>query len=48
MELVFEAGRNPSVEQLTEAVRRRLGLGEEPIRLMKYLHYEFEWVEVER
>jgi hypothetical protein len=43
LELIFEAGKNPSAEQLVEAVKAKVG-NEEEVRVVKYVHYNFEWV----
>lgn len=47
IELVFDAGRTPSVEQLIEAVKLKVGAGE-AIKIIKYVNYDFEWVEISR
>jgi ubiquitin carboxyl-terminal hydrolase 40 len=43
IELVFDAGRIPSVEELTEAVKNRIGAAD-LIKIIKYVNYDFEWV----
>ena len=47
VELIFEAGRTPSVKELTEAVKTRVGIVE-PIKVIKYVNYDFEWVEISK
>ena len=46
-ELVFNAGKTPSVEELTEAVKARVGVQEDLI-IIKYFHYNFQWIELSR
>lgn len=46
-ELVFQAGKTPSIEELTEAIKVRLEIKEE-IFVAKYFHYNFEWNELSR
>lgn len=47
MELVFHAGKTPSVEELAEAVKAKANV-QEDIVVTKYLHYNFEWIELSR
>ena len=47
VELIFEAGKTPSVEELMEAAQKKIEC-EVPIKLVKYFHYDFEWVEISR
>lgn len=47
VELISEAGKAPSVEALNEAVRQRLQI-DQPIKIMKYVNHDFEWVEVSK
>ena len=46
-ELIFSAGKNPSIESLTKAVKECLKVSdEEELKIIKYIHYNFEWVEI--
>ena len=47
MELIFEAGRTPTVEALKEAIAAKVG-ATEPIKAIKYMNYDFEWIEISR
>lgn len=42
-ELIFQAGKNPNIEELTEAIKAKVGVQEE-LFIAKYFHYNFEWV----
>jgi len=46
-ELIFEAGKTPTVEEFEEAVKKRVGV-EESVKVIKYVNYDFEWVEISR
>lgn len=44
---MFEAGRTPKIEDLEKAMIEKLGIAEDvKVKLMKYVHYDFEWVEI--
>lgn len=47
VELIFDAGKAPTVEELEEAVKKRVAV-EEPVKVIKYVNYDFEWVEISR
>jgi hypothetical protein len=47
VELIFQAGRAPTVEELTEAVKAKVGVAD-PIKVIKYVNYDFEWVEISK
>jgi hypothetical protein len=46
-ELIFDAGRTPTIEELTEAVKAKVG-ATETIKVIKYVNYDFEWVEISK
>jgi hypothetical protein len=46
-ELIFEAGKAPTVEELNAAVKAKLE-AKEDIFITKYVHHDFEWVELSR
>ena len=49
VEFIFEAGKEPKVEELTKAVREKLELAEDfPLMLIKYFNYNFEWIELSK
>lgn len=43
VQLIFEAGKAPTVEELAEAVKATVKVTE-PIKVIKYVNYDFEWV----
>lgn len=47
VELIFEAGRAPTVEALKEAIAVKVGVTE-PIKAIKYMNYDFEWIEISK
>jgi hypothetical protein len=45
--LIFDAGKTPSIADLYKAVQVKIGVDEnEKIKLMKYVHYDYEWIEI--
>lgn len=47
VELIWEAGKQPQMEELAAAVKKKLGFEEtESLRIAKYVHYDFEWIEI--
>lgn len=46
-ELIFQAGKAPSIEDLAEAIKAKIGTQEE-LFITKYFHYNFEWVQLSR
>ena len=44
-EIVFNAGKAPKIEELEKAIKDKVKIAEDvKIRLMKYVHYDFQWI----
>ena len=46
-ELIFQAGKTPSIEEFDASVKTKLDVKDDII-MAKYVHHEFEWIELSR
>ena len=46
-ELIFEAGKSPSIEEFNQQAKDKIEVKEDII-MAKYVHHEFEWIELSR
>ena len=46
-ELIFEAGKSPSIEEFNQQAKDKIEVKEDII-MVKYVHHQFEWIELSR
>jgi hypothetical protein len=47
-EVIFNAGKNPSMEALRNCIQNSINFEGENLILVKYVNYNFEWVKIEQ